>query len=1124
MLMLTVNNIYYYLSLINVCSQLCCFQNYRLLSPFYVLQDFISRTKYGRCFKQQYYSARVAMLLVLEPGFYVASSVFICVFICYYESYLIFCCMVYVYVVICLYISLFYVLHDKLDKYNKCCVLHYTEPRYVHTIPIYLYNAIGFISGPFYVYLNMRHLTIFKKYLNNAKLILILYAFIFQFIKNKTLTIGLLNPGSLGTRHEEFLVALERRSVDIMAINETWLREGEEQRAPSPPGYRLRHTPRPLSVRSRGGGVGFYIRTGISVRQVKPPQATTSVVEQMWLSLTLNGVRIVIGTAYRPPWLSVDTFLDALTESVSSFSKCDHIVILGDFNINLLSPSDPNTKKLNAFLHYSNLTQYVASPTHFTDHSETLIDLVCSTIKVSNLTVDIIPDLSHHAFITCTVRLNKPKPLPRWVVYRPLKDIDLKEFNALVNTISWERLLTDDINADVLAFNAYILHVFDMHAPLIKSRIKQHSYPWITPTVREMMKLRDEAYVKSRSTNLETDIVYYKELKSIVNKALYTEKKAYFDHNINLNSNNSKQLWKNIKNNVVDFNKRDTNLPPDLLNPNLLNDHFLNVPGKNDVSISDLTYFEYHRFSPAHFSFTPVDEASVLNIIMNITSNAEGVDGITRNMILLTLPRTLGVITSMINSSLRNGVFPDIWKESIVKPIPKKVSPNVLNDLRPISILPFLSKVTEKVVCQQVTRFLDSNSILPSKQSGFRAGRSTATALLDIIDDILAGEDVGEGSILVLLDFSRAFDTINHNLLLSKLSYYGFNNEALKWFTSYLGGRSQFVQVCDERGNKINSKTVPLTRGIPQGSILGPILFILYSANLTDCINNCNHHIYADDLQIYFSFKPTDTLIAVDKINDDLERIQDWANRNCLVLNPKKSKCLILGSRAQIMRVGAFDPIIRVGDATVDLVSEARNLGVLMDSNLKFHNHVLETVRNCYYRLKVLYRVREFLDVDLRIRLCETLILSKLNYADTVTGECLFGYTKNLIQRVQNACARFCFSIPRRAHVTPFLNQGNLMNMKSRRSLHFACLLFGIIRTKTPSYLYDKLSFSQRQVRFASRLVCPGYRSAAFRGSFRYAATKCWNNIPPPFRKLTAVSTFKFNFKKYLLNLQKSNQ
>ncbi|XP_063831734.1 uncharacterized protein LOC135080943 [Ostrinia nubilalis] len=581
------------------------------------------------------------------------------------------------------------------------------------------------------------------------------YSFVIQFLKYKKLSVGLLNPGSLGTKHEEFLVALDHHDVDILAINETWLRAGEEGRAPAPPGYRLRHVPRPSTVRSRGGGVGFYIKNGINARMIHHPSPLS--VEQMWLGLNLSGIKLAIGTAYRPPWLNIDTFIDALSESISSLGKYDKILLLGDFNINILNTQDVQTKKLLDFLSYMNLNQYVNQPTHFTEHSETLIDVVCSDFLISQLSVNHIPDLSSHALITFKLNIKKDKPPPKWIIYRPLKDINFELFNDDLNSISWNDFESDDVNVMLRFFNDKITQLFNRHAPVKRIYIKNHSHPWITYTIKEMMKLRDKAHARSKSTNLEIHKKYYRELKAIVKSAIHSEKTAYFNKYIHSCSNDPQTLWKHIKRDVVDFKKKEFILPSHLNNPDTINQTFLNIPGNNDTDTSLLNDLKSSKYSTALFSLKPVTEAEVSSIIKTIKTNAQGVDGITRNMIMLTLPRTLSAITAIVNNSIKTGVFPEQWKIAIVRPIPKTRHPDEHKDLRPISILPFISKIVERAICMQMTEFLESNKVLPEKQSGFRKRRSTSTALLDVVDDILAAQDIGESTILVPKVVSRQF-------------------------------------------------------------------------------------------------------------------------------------------------------------------------------------------------------------------------------------------------------------------------------------------------------------------------------------------------------------------------------
>jgi hypothetical protein len=280
-------------------------------------------------------------------------------------------------------------------------------------------------------------------------------------------------------------------------------------------------------------------------------------------------------------------------------------------------------------------------------------------------------------------------------------------------------------------------------------------------------------------------------------------------------------------------------------------------------------------------------------------------------------------------------------------------------------------------------------------------------------------------------------------------------------------------------------------------------------------------------MQLYMPFAPVNLDIAMDQINDDLSRIHNWCRANCLVLNPSKSKVMLLGSKNNLLKLTDVPLNIYIDNKPIEQVMVARNLGVTFDGRLNFDHHITECARNCFYRLKLLYRVRPYLTEALRIRLCNSVILSKFNYCDIVYGPCLLARTANLIQRVQNACARFCFNIPARAHVTPFLNCANILKMEARRRVHLATLLFGITNTGNPGYLYNKLSWAQdcrhhskRSSTFVFRT--PKFRTMAFRGSFRFAASRCWNDLPPPLRDLKSTYSFKKRVNQYLLQVQKN--
>ncbi|PZC74075.1 hypothetical protein B5X24_HaOG208392 [Helicoverpa armigera] len=922
-------------------------------------------------------------------------------------------------------------------------------------------------------------------------------------------------PCSLGTNQDEFLIAMGNHSVDIMAINETWLRKGEEDRAPSLAGYKFKHThvPRPVSTRGgRGGGVAFYIKNGINARVKAHPEHPT--VEQLWLSLTINKRKLLIGTAYRPPWQDLELFLDAITASISALAPYDNVILLGDLNVNLLNSNTSKSRQLMEFFNNFDMTQVVTKATHFINDSCSLIDIISTDVTTRNVEVHHISELGHHSLITCETVFRKPRAKPRVVMFRPLLDILPDIFHEHLHMIPWSDIGDmSDVDSMVDTFTSYIIQLFDLHAPMKKKTYFKRPTPWITDNIRLMFRLREEAKHRCHKTKEPHHKQYYLDLKHEAAAALGREKSAYFTKNINEQSKDPKLLWRNLKSDVLpDHNER--RLPSHFDNPDSINAAFLNVPGScndNDLLIYS---FSSRRHSPSVFSLTKTNQETVLKIIRGLESNARGVDGISLDMLTLTLPSTLQAITAIINKSIESCTFPCLWRRAIVCPIPKVSDPVNLKDLRPISILPCLSKILERVVYLQVIEYLEANNILPEFQSGFRKGRGTATALLDVVGNILEARDRGEGSILVLLDFSRAFDAINTNLLLSKLTYYGFDSDAVDWFKSYLTDRSQFVQIQKEDGSTLSSPPLPVCRGVPQGSILGPLLYILYSADVTHSFRNCRYHMYADDIQLYTSFKGDDVASAVQRMNEDLHRVVTWSEENSLLLNPLKSKFMVLGTKKQVASILNAKPEIVIRGNKIEQVEQVCSLGLTLDPQLHFEPHINSTVRNCFYRLRVLYSIRKFLSVPLRKLLVDTLVLSKFNYCDTVYGPCLLARTERLIQRIQNACARFCVNIPRRHHVTPYINKLNLLRMDARRKLHLASLMFGVVTTHKPHYLYDKLTWRKSQYTCGLRsnvdpLKAPPHKTTAFRGSFRFAATHCWNDLPPPLRGLKTIKTFK---------------
>lgn len=297
--------------------------------------------------------------------------------------------------------------------------------------------------------------------------------------------------------------------------------------------------------------------------------------------------------------------------------------------------------------------------------------------------------------------------------------------------------------------------------------------------------------------------------------------------------------------------------------------------------------------------------------------------------------------------------------------------------------------------------------MLPLTQSGFRPGHSCCGALLNVTDDIITACDNGCLTVLVLLDYSKAFDTINHEILLSILKYLGLDNNSTLFFKNYLSNRKQRVVI-----NHDVSNALEVRMGVPQGSILGPLLYIVYTSQLHRQIRNCKIQCYADDTQIYCSFPPSQVDENCEGINEDLSRIYEVSREHSLYLNPTKSVVMVFGGKRDREHVKNLINI-EINDLALEKRDQVKNLGVMLDVNFRFKNHISNCVRKAYCKLKLLYSSRHLLNTKLKILLCDTLVLSQFNYCDVLYGPCLDQVEKQRIQKVQNSCLRFIYGIRR---------------------------------------------------------------------------------------------------------------
>ena len=519
-------------------------------------------------------------------------------------------------------------------------------------------------------------------------------------------------------------------------------------------------------------------------------------------------------------------------------------------------------------------------------------------------------------------------------------------------------------------------------------------------------------------------------------------------------------------------------------------------------------------------SFKPVVAEEVVKVIKEASNASCDLDPIpTKLFKSCLLDILLPAITQIINMSLETGTFPQTYKCAQVKPLLKKISldPECLKNYRPVSNLNFISKLIEKVVANQLINHLQQHDLLEPFQSAYKPSHSTETALLRVSNDILRAIDEKKCVLLTLLDLSAAFDTIDHSILLNTLrGNLMIDGTVLQWFSSYLVDRSQCISIAG-----VKSEKQKLLHGVPQGSVLGPLLFCAYMSELGQIIRRHNlfFHAYADDTQIYISCNVRDTQAATSRLENCIEEIRSWMITHKLKLNDDKTEFLTISSPHNSKELNSIK--IKIGSATILSSQNARNLGVVIDSVFNLNNHITSICQSSYFHLRNISAIRRYLDSNTAAQVIHAFVTSRLDYCNSL----LFGLPdKSLLRlkKIQNTAIRIITLCNRRDNITPHLKALHWLPVHLRIEFKILLLTFKALNGLAPDYLRDLLKFrtpSSYKLRNDSKslLVVPRTRTSSYGDrAFSVAAPVLWNSLPVELRDIEELSVFKKNLKTYL--------
>ena len=587
--------------------------------------------------------------------------------------------------------------------------------------------------------------------------------------------------------------------------------------------------------------------------------------------------------------------------------------------------------------------------------------------------------------------------------------------------------------------NDEIVRAKNKHMPckLVKlNKYKHKKYAWITLGLLKSIRYRDKLYKQLRLSNPNS--LHYDTLKLnlktynlILRKSIISAKQMYYESRFNRIGNDIRRTWKTI-NEILTKNQTKNKFPAvfndngsmitDKVNiANKFNVFFTNIGEKIAKGINydgNKNYGHYlNKDIHSSFTFMNIDEDAINKIIYNLPpKSSSGCDGISTKLLKVIDPVIIKPLTLLINQVLKTGTFPDKLKIAKVIPIFKKGDQSLFENYRPISLLPAISKVLEKRIALQLSSYFEKNKLLFDNQYGFRPKHSTEHAALELIDRITNKMDTNEIPLNIFLDLSKAFDTIDHSILLNKLKYYGLKGSTLNLFQSYLSNRKQYTEIEDT-----TSTILPIQVGVPQGSILGPILFIIYVNDLPQCSNKFDFIMYADDTTLSStidSFSDINSNASADSlINAEIGKVIEWLKINKLSLNKNKPKYMTFHMPKKQIHLK-----LKIDGINIEKVEEFNFLGLTMDTNLKWKKHTDKISNKCSKITGVLNRLKLLFPQEIKCLLYNSLIVPHINYCITA-----WGFHRNRITIIQKKAIRIITASSYISHTEPLFKQLNLL-------------------------------------------------------------------------------------------------
>ena len=949
-------------------------------------------------------------------------------------------------------------------------------------------------------------------------------------LKCSSVSICCLNIRSAHKNLDMFELFLETITLNFafLGLTETWLSSSTVDLH----GIANYQSENMCRASGRGGGVSLLIKNGIFYRVRTDFCVMSEELELLFIEIDKTVFHIdkciLIGVVYRPPGTPLMQFNSSLNDILTNINKENkYIYLMGDFNINLLNhESHGQTAEFLEIMYTSFLFPLITKPTRVTSTTATIIDnIFTNNIQESHYYNGIFPvDISDHYPVFCIMHSKSYNLQAEFYFTRELTNRNIENFSEKLKEANWTQVT--ECNDAQQSFTKYYQTYCNLYNQCFPIKRKKRGYvsriPWLTDGLRRSIQIKNKLYVQSKKSPTTYNLTSYKNYKQHLRRLLRISERNYYDATLESNKNNLKKSWAIIKN-VLNKKVKSQSAPNIMIGDEEIsdkaiiaqkfNDYFTNIGSTLSNSIpsvdGDPTSFIPKVNSHSLFLY-PVNEIELKNIVKSLRNSSPGHDAVLARILKTSYEAHAVPLLHVVNLSLSQGVFPSELKLARVTPIFKSGDSSQLTNYRPVSVLSSYSKILERIVYNRLINFINKHNILYKLQFGFRQKYDTSLALIYLVDKIVTALNNGDIVLGVFIDLKKAFDTVNHEILMKKLQKYGVRGIAYNWISDYITNRKQYVMFANNP-----SKEGVINCGVPQGSVLGPLLFILYVNDLVNVSNLIFPLMFADDTNFFVSGSNAENLVTV--MNGEMKKVVKWMKINKLSLNVAKTNYMIFTPPRYKITSSCK---VMINDTLISKVNNIKFLGVVIDSKLTWNDHVQHIKIKMSKAIGIICKTRKYFHLMTLRKLYFAFVNPHLQYCIEVWGN-TFEYLIDSLFILQKKIIRIMKSAPYRSHCEPLFLELKILNLKQMYTVSMIMFYYKYRKSLLPEVFNNMFScrgdIHSYMTRNTLDIDLPSYGTVHLQRTLRYDGAKIWNAYKNSVDTNCAIHTFRKRIVSHIL-------